>query len=113
MTTWQNIRALPIQFWLALTVTLCSGTAGSAIIAQVTQLAGGDVAGTVAAVFGIVATLCGVILTGLNTQGALAQTVSNMPGINPVQLNKNASPALINLGADQSEGTAKILPPKS
>ncbi|SRR6266478_7418680 len=109
--TWENIKALPIQFWLSLIVTLGSGTTGSALLAQVTQLFGGEMAGKVGAITGIISTIAGVILTVLSTQTQIAKTVAAMPGVEPVQLNNNASPALVALGADKS--IEKILPPKA
>jgi hypothetical protein len=109
--SWENIKALPIQFWLSLVVTLGSGTTGSAILAQMTQLFGGEISGKVGAITGIVSTIAGVILTVLSTQSSIAKTVAAMPGVAPIQLTADATPALVALGADKS--VDKILPPKA
>jgi hypothetical protein len=86
--------------------------------------------GLISAVSGIIIPSWGAIGTALTTSSkttqqvadavdttpavkqALVQAVSNLKGVDPIQVNKNADATLIALGASKDPELAKILPPK-
>ena len=69
------------QQWLAMAVGVCALFAGSGSVAQLTQIFGGNLAGQIASVCGLIGGILTIPLTMLSGQASLVKTVAALPGV--------------------------------
>jgi len=61
----------------------------------------------------LMAAMTSNIDTNTGIKSAMVEAVSNLKGVDPLQLNRQADSTLINMGASKDPSLAKVLPPKS
>jgi hypothetical protein len=71
--------------------------------AQLTDLLGAPVAKTIVTISGLINMVLQGITVALTTQTAQVQDVRSMPGVDHIDVNANASPALASLAVDPAE----------
>lgn len=97
----------PIQ-WFLILIAFLGALSGST--AQMTDLFGPTVAKDIASGASFLSGLISAILIPLNGQGSQVKSVRSMPGVEDIQVNRQANPTLAALAMDPNENKISVRP---